>query len=305
MNMEQFMKNPFILSIADNERWTISTNKKMPIDMKRLRNEGRIVGASFRNGNKPLVNLYEIKKIVPNAANVAYRMNQNLDNFVILDIEPKCPLEIKAKLLRLPYIYGELSMSGNGFHLVFETPKTNYKEILISKPAIKEENGYYEILLSHYVTFTGNEIIPSKTCISKDVSEFEKIFDEIAKTKKITMNTELNTSYIPEIDSIFLGGEIVKILKEAKYDKSVNDFKGDYSVYEFGVIGFYYKRLKMLLSTTKYVKHEYTPQEQMRLLYSVIRSVIPHRAKHDEKREGLPMLMYNCKRAITKTEDNK
>lgn len=303
MNLDYFINNPFIQTIADNERWTISTKKKMPIDMNCLRKEGRIVGAAFKNGNKPLVDLYALQTIVPNAANAAYRMNQNLDDFVVLDIEPKCPNELKEKLLKLPYVYGELSLSGKGFHLVLPTPLTKYRDILLTKPAIKEENGYYEILLSHYVTFTGNMITPSKACVTEDIGEFYKIFDEIARTKKVTANIEMETSDIPQVEQIPYGKDIVELLKKAKYEKSLADFKGeDNSAYEFGVIGFYYKRLKMLLSTTKYRKYDYTLQEQLRLLYTVVISVIPQRAKHAEKRGGLPMLMYSCKRALTRLE---
>ena len=123
--------------------------------MNILRTQGKVVGASFKDGNMPLVDLYDVRNILPNATNAAYSLNQALDDFIVLDIEPRCPIEIRDTLLTLPYEYAELSMSGAGFHLIFRKPATKYEEILMSKPAIREENGYYEFLLTHYVTFTG------------------------------------------------------------------------------------------------------------------------------------------------------
>ena len=55
------MQNSFIQTIADNRRWTVSTSKKKPIDMNILRLQGKIVGASFKDGNMPLVDLYDVK----------------------------------------------------------------------------------------------------------------------------------------------------------------------------------------------------------------------------------------------------
>lgn len=270
--------------------------------MNVLRTQGRIVGASFKSGNMPLVDLYDVRNILPNATNATYSLNQALDDFVVLDIEPKCPPKIRDSLLTLPYIYGELSMSGAGVHLVFPKPPTEYEQILMSKPAIREENGYYEILLTHYVTFTGMILKPTDKCIFQDISKFNELFDGIARTKKLSMNTEMDTDSIPKLSEIVYGKAITTTLKKAVYDRTPTDFKNDNSAYEFGVIGFYMHNLDLLLSTTKYNKYTYMQQEKVRILYTVVSDVIPHRIKHDEYRNGIPMLMYSCMRAVTRVE---
>lgn len=301
INLNFFIQNEFIQSIAENTRWTVSTSKKKPIDMNVLRRQGRIVGATFKDGNCPLVDLYDVRNIIPNATNATYRLNQSLDDFVVLDIEPKCPPEIRDNLLTLPYIYGELSMSGKGFHLVFPKPQTNYEEILMSKPAIQEERGYYEILLTHYVTFTGMILKPTEQCKFQDITKFYELFDNLAKTKKLSINKEMDTSNIPKLDHIACGKTIVETLKRATYEKTYEDFH-NHSVYEFGVIGFYMHNLDLILSTTKYSKLKYSDQEKLRIIYTIVSDVIPHREKHDELRNGMPMLMYSCMRALTRVE---
>ena len=267
-----------------------------------LRSQGKVVGASFKNGNMPLVDLYDVRNILPNATNAAYSLNQALDDFVVLDIEPKCPPEIRDNLLTLPYLYGELSMSGRGFHLVFRKPSTKYEQILMSKPAIREENGYYEFLLTHYVTFTGMMIRPTVQCTFQDATKVDELFDNIAKTKKLSINTEMATDSIPKLNDIVYGKAIASTLKRAVYGKTLTDFKNDNSAYEFGVTGFYMHNLDLLLSTTKYSKQEYLLPEKVRILYTVVSDVIPHRIKHEEFRNGIPMLMYSCMRAMTRVE---
>ncbi len=302
INLDFFMQNDFIQGIANNRRWTVSTSKKKPIDMNVLRSQGKVVGASFKDGNMPLVDLYDVRNILPNAANATYSLHQALDNFVVLDIEPKCPQKIRDSLLTLPYLYGELSMSGKGFHLIFRKPSTRYKEILMSKTAVREENGYYEFLLTHYVTFTGMMLRPTEQCIFQDISKMDELFDDIAKTKKLSINTEMNPDSIPKLNDIVYGKTIASTLKRAVYGKTLSDFKNDNSAYEFGVIGFYMHNLDLLLSTTKYNKQEYMPPEKVRILYTVVSDVIPHRIKHEEFRNGIPMLMYSCMRAMTRVE---
>lgn len=168
----------------------------------------------------------------------------------------------------------------------------------MSKTAIRDENGYYEFLLTHYVTFTGRMLRPTKQCIFQDISKVDELFDNVAKTKKLFINMEMNTDSIPKLNDIVYGKAITATRKRAVYGKTLDDFKNDNSAYEFGVIGFYMHNLDLLLSTTKYNKQEYMPPEKVRIPYTVVSDGI----KHEEFRNGIPMLMYSCMRAMTGVE---
>jgi len=302
MNTEYFSTDKFIQSIANNTRWTVSTNTKMPINMRHLIDCNEVKGAKFENDKSPLVKLQEIIDYLPNVTNFAYFLNQSTDHFVVLDIEPKCPAEIRDKLLRLPCKYIELSMSGKGFHLVFDTPDSVYKDIIDAKPAIKEEHGYYEILLNHYVTFTGNICKLNEGIVQDDISEFYKIFDTLASQAEIKQSRDIDTADMPELESIPLYEDILNVLIQAQYKKTLADVNYDNSKYEFGVIGFYFNRMNMLLNTTKYKVHDYSEQERIVLLYHIVEQIIPYREKHDTYRDGLPLLMYDCKKVISTNE---
>lgn len=307
MDFDRFQNIPFIQSIANNNRWTVSNNEKRPTDMVALRDRHILIGASFKDGNQPLVTLSELVSILPNAANTAYNLKQTLDDFVVLDIEPKCPADVRNELLLLPYKYCELSMSGHGYHLVFDKPKTQHMDILMAKPTIKHERGWYEFLLNHYVTFTGNILIPADGVTMKPIEEYYKVFDDLASKAVIQKTQQIDTSDLPELEDIPMFDEIVSLLKQAKFPKTLKDYpdeshpdkEGDASDYEFGMCGFYNGKLKLLLDTTKYKKaHEYTLQERIVLLHAIVSEIAPYREKHDTVRDGLPWLMFNCKRVI-------
>lgn len=309
LDFAAFMAHPFIQTIKDNQQWTISTGTKMPIDIPYLETCGIVIGASFANGNQPLVSLAHVQDVIENKGgtttnNAAYNLKQGLDSFFILDIEPDCPEDVRNELLRLPYAYGEYSMSGQGFHLAFprpDQPPVKRPELFTAKPVIKEEHGWYEFLLNHYVTFTGNMVCPADGTIMRPIDDLWAEFDRISENTKIIHTFELENGQIPELEDIELGEFITDLLTDENcaYRKTIDDFNGDASKYEFGVTGFYHKRMNSLLSTSAYEKHTYTPEERIRILYEVIIRMIPYRKKHEELREGMPWLMYTAKRVVT------
>lgn len=300
LDFPDFYNHPFIKSIADNEKWTVSDNKKKPIDMYSFIYKKTIKGALYTD-DKSLVSLKTLCQVLPNATNNAYYMDALIDNFVVLDIEKQCPPEIKEKLLKTPYIYGEYSLSGKGYHLIFPIPKCFTKYPIAQKKIVmKESHGYYEILLQHYVTFTRNMLPPSV-----GTENFEELFEQMASEQKETHRTNIDVDELRP-DKIPFEDDILYVLNHQDYKKKLNDFSNDISKYEYGFIGFLHYKLKRLLSVPKYKKeHEYTPNEKAWLLYQIAKDKIPYRPKHDESRDGLPWLLYLSREIIAKDSSNK
>lgn len=309
MNIENFAALPFLTDIKDKKRWTITVkkeDKKMPVNINALLEKGVVWGASEADGQNPYMSLTEMAQmpIFQNINNVCLNLSNMLhDGIVILDIEPICPQEIKDKLMALPWTYAETSMSGKGMHLVFPSPKTHL-EILETKTALKF-GKYYEILLNHNVTFTMNEILPMPGMRTKPMSEFEKIYDELSENAAITQTMQLNTENLPKPEEIPYYEDLIKWLWQARYGKTPEDFKNDISVWEFGFIGFYKYRLNLLLEIRPYKEHKYSDQEKLVILYGIVKERIPYRGKHEEIREGMPILMWNCKRSLTVITEKK
>lgn len=305
-----FYENPIIKSIADKEKWTVSTTKipegvenhqktKMPIDMVAFMTESKIWGAKYDRGYNPLVDLKTLCQVIPSATNNAYYLDALTDGIVVLDIEPKCPSEIKTQFLKLPYLYAETSLSGYGLHLIFYLPKIildKYPEAR-NKLSLKEENGYYEILLNHMVTFTRNALPPSKCEASID--DFEGVFESLASKAKPSQSAEHVVIDEIDIESIPYYDELMDKILPQKYAKTLQDFpqKGnktgfDNSGYEFGMSNFYYRALQRLLIDGHYKDHTFTDEEKAIIVYQCVSQNIAYRPKHDETRENMPWLLY-------------
>lgn len=309
-DFSDFYNNQFIQDIARNPKWTVSDKKKMPIDMFSFKTFGKISGALFTN-ELSLVTLDELNRILPNAKNNAYYLDALTDKYVVLDIEPICPDELKNELLQTPYIYGEKSMSGKGYHLVFRLPEciAKYPDAQ-KKVAFKDENKYYEILMCHWVTFTRN-MIPPSVC---DNDNFERLFETLASQQKKSAQNRTFTEY-DEL-SVFNEGEIIKLACMQPYGKKPSDFKkektgeADLSRYEFGYCCHLYHRIMRIINFNRIKKlHTYTTDEIIHLVYKCAVKMIPPRAKHNELRYDLPWLLFVANQSVYEiikgeTDDN-
>ena len=301
----EFYKNPLIQRSKNTPKWSVSDKNKRPIDMRKLKNYGEIRGAEFTD-NRSLMTLTELCEFMPDATNHAFYLDALTDGFVVLDIEPKCPEQIKQKMLTLPYLYGEVSMSEKGLHLVFLLPDCIKEYPAAQKKVVfKEENGYYEILLNHYVTFTRRAISPYFNIPDKsNENAFVDLFRHMASEQKEVHRDDVYVDGLEPKD-IPMQDIILDILSHQHYKKSALDFSGDMSAYEYAHIGFLYYNLKMLLKldVIQQGQHEYTVQERAWLLYYAAQDKIPYRAKHEEQRYGLPWLLYLCQEVIAKNVD--
>lgn len=301
-----FYENEFVRKIAGNEKWTISDKNKRPIDMYALLKKGTIWGASYTRGYNPLIDLNTLIKAIPNCANNAYHLEADIDRFVVLDIEPKCPQIIKDELLKLPWIYGETSLSGKGLHLVFELPQDLWKKYpaIQNKVALKEEQGFYEILLDHMVTFTRNTIKRPEN--ERDISEFYNIFEILAaKTKETKVIDGALTVEDIDTDSIPMFDRTIAVLSGQTYGKKLSDFFDNHSKYEFGMCGFYRRAFKRLITNEQYKGITYTEEQEAIILYTLLTEKLEHREKHDTKRNGMPWLLFLATRCILKSDANE
>lgn len=298
----EFYTNPFIRSIAKNERWSVSDKNKRPIDMFELMSNHRIWGANINSDTNPCVDLETLCNVLPDAANNAYYLNALVDGYVVLDIEPICPDDIKEAFFKTDYVYGEVSMSGKGYHLVYKLPDSIKKyPIAQKKIKMKEEHKYYEILLNQWVTFTRNMIDPPV----ERTDDFEALFEEMASKQTESHKVEFDIDNMKP-DDIPNGDYILDVLSHCFYRKTLKDFYDDISRYEYGYIGFLHYNLNQILNISHIKQsHTYTPSEKAWLLYETARNEIPHRAKHDELRDGLPWLLYLSREIVAKAKPFK
>jgi len=315
-----FYTNPVIQKIANNKRWTVSTTKevigndgkkksKMPLDMYALINLEKVWGCAWDRGHHPLVDLQTVCDTLPTARNNAYLLDATEDGFVVLDVEGACPEFLKKEFLKLPYKYGEISMSGHGLHLVFDLPKdilAKYPDAA-AKASMQSKDKDYEILMAdHFVTFTRNVLPPSTGELS--IKDFENIFESLCRIQRPSVKAEsvrvadIDTSNIPRFE------EITDALRKQEYGKTLEDFAYerragyDNSAYEHYLSRFYYTRLKKMLREAQYADLNYSDEDKALIIYTIASEKLPYRDKHDESRAGMPWLLFLVTRMIAKTD---
>ena len=303
-NFPEFYNHPFIKSIADQELWTISDNNKKPIDMWDLvlnNPDGHRPPTGAKNHTSTyLMTLSDVCRYVENAKNNAYYFDSEKTGHIVLDIEPDCPDELKAAFLNTNYVYGEVSMSGRGFHLIYKTPEClkDYPEAM-KKTKMQDSARKFEFLMEHWVTFTRQLIPPAKP----DAKPIDEYFEEMCAIQKYTerkYNFDVDAERPENIRNLTT---IMFLMRNnLAYKRTVEDFHGDMSRYEFGFAAMLYRRLNRIL---KQFKNEYTQTEKAWILYDLMVEKLDHRDKHDTLREGKPWLLYLVQEVMAKNTDDE
>ena len=311
------LNEPIFDKMKKKSLWTISsTQTKMPLDLQwfiqHKSEPNAIKGAKFQD-HRSLGTYEELSEAIPEHTNATYYYNMNQEDFIFLDIEPKCPEHIKQHLLQLPYVYGEKSMSGKGIHLLLPKTKNinDYPDALV-KVQLQEEHGYYEILVNHYATFTGNTIpLPTK------INDFsEALYKSLAEGAVATKSIELIDSKLVNIDDIPYSQEIIELTYRKPFEKTPEDYnevdnygrtkKGN--KFEFGLMSYYAHRIYQRSKLDVFKSHNYSDQELLTILYHIVQEELEHRSKHDEIRhdsQGNPIsfLLWRCNAAMSQTID--
>lgn len=308
--------------LGGTRRWSISTKDKMPIDVQALVTTGHIHGAKVAHADTELFTLNELRTHIPGAANCAYYLNAQVDNVIIIDIEPECPPQVTAQLLTLlrnGTYYAETSMSGKGYHIVAPLPE-NFHQYpdATAKPALKHPQGWFEILLNHWVTFTRNPISDEVMATMPAPGTYEltpeKLWDNCAPhaVAPTTTHTEIDLEElyedISDEDKYWEKDVATDVLYQFKRyrnsdnAKTLEDFSNDHSRYEFSQISIianmvienyldriYYGLGKDLDATLDTEIHS---DIIVRITYIVVQQSLEHRPKHDEQRGGMDYLLY-------------
>lgn len=319
----QFYGNPAIRTLASACRWTISgqigeetlddpikpPRRKAPIDVRHLldgctsscKHAGPLRGA-FALDETCLLTLDELTAAIPNAANTAFYLQAQTDGLLVLDIEADCPPGVAADLLRLPGIlYSELSMSGQGFHLVMPLPK-NFHDFPIAadKRVLREEHGWYELLMDHWSTFT-RQPVPDRIVVNVDAAttvpafaSLEDLYAQLAvkasESSGVSASAVDTAEYMPDIP---YSQAIVEqtLARASRQLRDPGDFNHDMSRWEFSVLASLYGLMRPQLRAYSALGVEYSTGDTAWLLYKAAVDVIPARPKHSERRNGRPFLL--------------
>lgn len=337
---DDFYSNDAIRAIAGKRRWSISTGRKKPIDTSWLDDavNGRLRSLPPEDVDPPgarlsdpstMMTLDELTDLVPDATNFAFALEYTEDQIVILDVEPKAPADVKAKALRLKALYRERSMSGRGYHMVFPAPFDLFKRYpAAAKRVVKRKDGAYEVHMRHWVTFTRDTVPHTGSLDSSpkatyaplprpgdpdfdDSGDFVRFVTPLFRAQRETVigdapgasdtaDTFLTDEQAALVERIVASGE-------AEYDKSLADFSDDASRYEFGymshILNVVRRHVEPLDLDGRIVRRTVsaTSGQCCVMAYMIGAQLIPYRKKHDQRRDGMPWLLYTATKVMARS----
>lgn len=331
-----FYENGLIERLAPQRRWSISTRSKKPIDMgwlRRASGNARHVSIDFdkMEAEPPgarmtdpttMMTLDELTDFVPDAPNVAYYLDAWYDDMVLLDVEPHARSSTISRALALDAPYREVSMSGHGFHMLFETPNALFERYPNAvRSVIKQRQGEYELHLRHWVTFTRITEDVERARIAREHRNTPSIFQpsEGASFEKFITPLLRVQDPLPTISDIPIDpntaltddqADLVEWLvrqPSVVYRRTPSDFDNDMSRWEFGYIAHIYAMVCRELREYDLCGHHIlpcvsaTPADAVMMTYCVAKRVMPYRQKHATTRRGLPWLLWDAQQVAMRS----
>lgn len=334
-----FMENETIKKLAKDNRWTISSNEKVPLDAKVLLRSGEIKWASILKKPYPLVTLNELNQDENLlGCNRTYRLNAKKNLTFMIDIEPSATDDVILSGINFPANYTEISMSGRGVHLLVEVPKDLVNDenryLFEERSVIKDQSKTFEYLFNeHYITFT------KRIATDKPIADFvnnqadrEKLINLLAHIVESDKIAKANRVNIDGIDINIAENETPEQTTAREYLMSIpptvklieqlsmlspTDYNNDMSDYEWDVHVACCKRAITTMENVKLASPSpfldkvgcMTEENFCSWAYELSKEILPWREKHEGIRRGDPWLVYQTKRAwayvIAKQRDKK
>ena len=302
-----FYNHPTISSLSSHKRWTISDpSTKIPLDLFELLYNRRRLGCDasipFSCGK-----LYDIFSCIPIPKNHALFLDYNVDDVMVLDVERNCSTSLISKFFRLPYLYVERSMSGEGFHFVLPLPK-NFDKFpnIHNKTRLQSKGCDFELLMQHWVTFT-RDMVSASSNPNGDFRLYNSLFENLASYASCRDRATIDDSGDASIDSIAYADDIIDfVCRSSSYDKQPSDFfranssQPDLSRWETSFLAHKYH---VMINYLYHRNLSYTKWQHVVLLYNIALDCIPHRDKHDTFRQGKPYLLYLAEYIVATSSD--
>lgn len=325
----EFAKIPIISKIKNEAEWTVSSDKKIPVDMKFfLDNRGSIRPANVLSDIYPLVPLDDTMIPELDGINRTYHLHAAQNHIFMVDIEPKASDELLNSGIKFPANYTEISKNG-GVHLLIEVPNdliNKENEYLFNGTVFKTPSGEFEYIFNnHFITFTKrivydkpladfennpNEKMQLKQLLNSivEMDKDRKAAREAAQLEKATYNpNDIHESLIKRL----LKTSVLKQTIVNQKRKDPNDVDNDMSVFEHKIAIACAGRVDYVLSyfktmpQSRIIYADFSESDAIRTIELMLIEILDHREKHDEVRYGMPWLVYQASDSLSYVKAQK
>ena len=291
-----FYENKAVKQLSRDPLWSVSD----PIDKKPLHITALLEGRRNRDGSltgaikgdpSAMTDLDTIIERMPAIANHAYRLYAADCGYMVIDIEKTATDETRSRLMTLPWVYAERSLSGTGVHLIVPYPADLFAKYphAATRPALKARDNTWEVLLDHWVTFTRDVIYDAQP---GDLDIYE-VLEPMASAVRPPA-PKIDFDDIPSPSDISFG-ETVIALADGDYPHDPED-ECDKSHFEYCAAMFYLKKVR---KTAEAIGRVYTNEETVALAYALLEKHLESRDKwYSHYIKGTPYIIYTVQCAL-------
>ena len=288
-----FYRNEAIKKLGQYPAWTVTDPRdKRPLAFEGLV-EGRFFGASPKDA-EACVTLDALVQAIPAAVNNALRLDAQTMGYLVFDIEKTATDAIRKRLLELPWVYAETSMSGRGIHLIVPYPTDLMERYPYAavKPVLKAADGTWEVLLSHWVTFTRNTL--QATPGTRDVAS---VLEPLLAQARPPVAPEALDA-LPDIDEIPEAPFVMAYLRSERFVQPLSRYNGDESRRDFAGIIYYLKRIRSFCALNASL-YALTDEAQLAIAIQMLTDDGLERDKwFDHPINGVQWIVYTGQKAL-------
>lgn len=322
-----FAQMPIIQSIKDETEWTVSTDNKIPVDMKHfLDTQGSVKPANVLADEYPLVKLQDMDIPMLDGINRTYHLQAQKNRIFMVDVEPKASPSMLNSAINFPANYKEISKNG-GVHLLIKVPEsliTDQNKYLFDGTVFKSETGDFEYIFNnHFITFTKRIVFDKPlTDFKENTQEYKQlrgllnsIVEMDKDRKKLREAARLEKAkYKPSdthsnlIDRIMTATVIKNAIKRQKEQEDSNN---DDSRFERKIAVACAGQVEYLLGyfntmpQSRILFKDFNDSDRIETIHRMLLEILDHRPKHDEYRYGMPWLIYQASESLTFVRSQK
>lgn len=312
MRWPGFYSNPAIQELGQYPMWTVTdpTDKK-PCSFRAMI-EGRtyqdkktgelVIPGARATESDDRTTLDDLVSSLPNASNNSFWLLGAEHGYVVVDIEKTASDETRSRLLELPWVYAERSMSGTGIHLLVPYPEKLFDELenAAVKPAIKSFDNTWEVLVNHWVTFT-RDVIEDVQPGNVPLDAIIRPMAEKANEPIVKITFDDLPEITPDMDAYKVQERLLRDT-DGEYPKPRIDGR-DQSAFDYGMAMYFLKHIRRYIDTGQY---HATPEEAVAIVVDIMDGSPQARDKwYDHMVGKVPYLIYTVQKAYADTFRDK
>lgn len=291
----EFYGNHIIRKLAALPRWTVLDSEQVPINVRELLSSGRVLGVHEIDADS-LMTLDELTTRLPQAANCAFYLHDNIDQVALLTITDTCPQHLVHEIYQSGSLYSEYRTNVQASQHLLPAPMvTDSFPSIANRKRLTERHGWYEIVLEGWVVFSRHTLPTTVAPIVSDPHAARPTWDRLFRN--LSLETRASRALATDIrikrPKLRRVSQLLDSLTQTPLEIAATDFQGDLALFEYEVLHELHARLRPILKVVPAVDDgaNLSPSAEAWLIAEAAKHLLPHRSPSINPEDASPLLL--------------